>query len=90
VALQPGVRLGSYQIHSALGAGGTGEVYKATDTRTDRSVAIKLLPSELASDPQFRERFAREARAMAALDHPNVCKVFERMRCIAAASATAA
>jgi serine/threonine-protein kinase len=77
VALQPGVRLGSYQIHFALGAGGTGEVYKATDTRTDRSVAIKLLPSELAGDPQFRERFAREARAMAALDHPNVCKVLE-------------
>jgi serine/threonine protein kinase len=57
VALHSGVRLGSYQIHSALGAGGTGEVYKATDTRTDRNVAIKLLPPELAGDPQFRDRF---------------------------------
>ena len=77
MALHSGVRLGSYQIHSALGAGGTGEVYKATDTRTDRSVAIKLLPAELTGDPQFRDRFAREARAMAALDHPNVCRVLE-------------
>jgi serine/threonine protein kinase len=77
VALHSGDRLGSYQIHSALGAGGTGEVYKAADTRTDRSVAIKLLPSELAADPQVRDRFAREARAMATLDHPNVCRVLE-------------
>ena len=77
MTLQPGVRLGSYQIQSALGASGTVEVYKATDTRTDRMVAVKLLPAQLGNDPQFRDRFARETRAMALLDHPNLCKVIE-------------
>jgi serine/threonine protein kinase len=56
--LQPGTRLGPYQILSAIGAGGMGEVYKARDTRLDRMVAIKVLPEVLAGDPQFRERFA--------------------------------
>ena len=65
--LSAGTRLGPYEIHSALGAGGMGEVYRARDTRLDRTVAIKVLPSSLAADPQFRERFDREARAIAAL-----------------------
>src|SRR5579862_3206727 len=54
-----------------------GEVYKATDTRTNRAVAIKWLSAELATDPQFRDRFSREARAMAEIDHPHVCKVLD-------------
>ena len=62
MALFPGTRLGPYEILSALGAGGMGEVYKARDTRLNRSVAIKILLKVLANDPQFRERFDREAR----------------------------
>ena len=67
MSLSPGTRLGPYEILSALGAGGMGEVYKARDTRLDRTVAIKVLPAQLADDPQFRERFEREAKAIAAL-----------------------
>jgi serine/threonine protein kinase len=59
VTLQPGTRLGPYEVLSALGVGGMGEVYKARDTRLDRTVAIKILPETLAADPQFRERFDR-------------------------------
>src|SRR5262249_30940540 len=62
--LNAGSRLGPYEIQSALGAGGMGEVYKARDTRLDRTVAIKILPDTLAADPQFRERFDREAKAI--------------------------
>ena len=70
-------RLGAYEILSALGAGGMGEVYRARDPRLDRQVAIKLLPGELAADPHARERLRREAMAVAALDHPYICKIFE-------------
>ena len=63
-----GTRLGPYEILAAIGAGGMGEVYKARDTRLDRVVAIKVLPAALASDPQFRERFDREARTISQLD----------------------
>ena len=64
MSLTPGTRLGPYEVVAALGAGGMGEVYKARDTRLDRTVAIKVLPSALAGDSQFRERFEREARAI--------------------------
>ena len=68
--------LGPYKIQSALGAGGQGEVYKAWDTRLDRTVAIKVLPAHLASNPELKERFDREARALAALEHPHIVKIF--------------
>ena len=75
--LQPGARLGPYEVVSALGAGGMGEVYRARDTRLDRTVAIKVLPEDLAADPQFRERFDREARAISQLDHPHICALYD-------------
>jgi eukaryotic-like serine/threonine-protein kinase len=77
LSLTPGTRLGAYEILSALGAGGMGEVYRARDPRLDRQVAIKLLPSALAADPHARERLRREAMAVAAVDHPYICKIFE-------------
>ena len=75
--LQPGVRLGPYEILSLVGAGGMGEVYKSRDTRLDRTVAVKVLPDTLAADPQFRERFDREARAISQLDHPHICALHD-------------
>jgi serine/threonine protein kinase len=69
--LSSGARLGPYQIEAAIGAGGMGEVYKARDTRLDRTVAIKILPAELSADPDRRARVEREARAIASLSHPN-------------------
>ena len=77
MALTAGTKLGPYEILSPLGAGGIGEVYKARDTRLDRFVAIKILPEALAADPEFRERFDREARAVAALSHPHICPLFD-------------
>ena len=77
MALAQGARLGPYEIVSPVGAGGMGEVYKARDTRLDRSVAIKILPAALAADPQFRERFDREARAISQLTHPNICTLYD-------------
>jgi eukaryotic-like serine/threonine-protein kinase len=73
VARTFGTRLGRYEIHSAIGAGGMRGVYKARDTRLDGTVAIKVLPESLASDATFRERFEREAQAVAALQHPHIC-----------------
>ena len=75
MSLTPGTRLGSYSIVGLLGAGGMGEVYRATDTRLGRDVALKLLPAELAADAEFLARFQREARALAALDHPGIVTV---------------
>ena len=75
--LQPGARLGPYEIISLAGVGGMGEVYKSRDTRLDRTVAIKILPDRFASDPQFRERFDREARAISQLDHPHICALHD-------------
>src|SRR5215831_9025846 len=69
--LQPGERLGPYEILSPLGAGGMGEVYRARDPRLNRDVAIKV------SAAQFSERFGREAEAIAALNHPNICQIYD-------------
>ena len=77
MALDVGARLGPYEILSPLGVGGMGEVYKARDTRLDRIVAVKVLPEALAADPQFRERFDREARTISQLDHPNICALYD-------------
>jgi eukaryotic-like serine/threonine-protein kinase len=77
MSLQPGTRLGPYEIVSAIGIGGMGEVYKAKDTRLDRTVAIKVLPSDVSSDPALRERFEREARTIAALNHPHICTLHD-------------
>ena len=77
MALTAGTKLGPYEILSPLGAGGMGEVYKARDTRLDRIVAIKVLPPHLAADPQFRERFDREARTISSLDHPHICALYD-------------
>jgi Tol biopolymer transport system component len=71
--LQPGTRLGPYEILAPLGAGGMGEVYKAVDTRLSRTVAIKVLPAHISSDPTSKQRFEREARMIAGLNHPNIC-----------------
>jgi len=65
--LQPGTRLGPYEVLGLIGAGGTGEVYKARDTRLDRTVAVKVLPTELSADSKRRQRFEREARTIPGL-----------------------
>jgi serine/threonine protein kinase len=72
-----GTRFGPYEVVAPLGAGGMGEVYKARDTRLDRTVAIKILPEILARDPQFQQRFNREARAISQLDHPHICPLYD-------------
>ena len=77
MTITPGTRLGPYEVQATLGAGGMGEVYKARDTRLDRTVAIKVLPEALAADPQFRERFDREARTISSLDHPHICALYD-------------
>jgi len=77
MVLSPGTRLGPYEIVALIGAGGMGEVYKARDTRLDRIVAIKVLPESLAADPQFRDRFDREARIISQLDHPHICALYD-------------
>src|SRR5438105_10954394 len=77
MVLQAGTRLGPYEIQSAIGAGGMGQVYKATDTRLNRTVAIKVLNPQLAADPQFRERFDREAKIISQLDHPHICSLYD-------------
>jgi serine/threonine protein kinase len=76
MSLQPGISLGHYEVVAPLGTGGMGEVYRATDTRLGRDVALKVLPSEMATDPERLERFRREAKALAALDHPGIVTVY--------------
>jgi serine/threonine-protein kinase len=75
--MNPGTMLGPYEVLSLLGAGGMGEVYKARDTRLDRIVAIKILPAHLAGKPELRERFEREARTIAGLNHPHICTLYD-------------
>src|SRR6188508_2005403 len=77
MSLNAGTPLGPYRIVAPLGKGGMGEVYRAQDDRLGRSVAIKVLPSEVSSDPDRRRRFEREARAIAALNHPHICAVHD-------------
>ena len=75
--LDAGTTLGPYEIQAPLGAGGMGEVYQARDTRLDRTVAIKVLPEHAAADPDLKQRFEREARTVAALNHPHVCTLYD-------------
>ena len=77
MALPAGAQLGVYEIVALVGAGGMGEVYRARDTRLDRTVAIKVLPSQFAADPQLRDRFDREARAISSLKHPHICALYD-------------
>ena len=77
MALTPGTKLGPYEIQSALGAGGMGEVYRARDTRLDRVVAVKILPATLSSDPDRLQRFQHEARILSTLNHPNVLAIYD-------------
>jgi serine/threonine protein kinase len=72
-----GTKLGPYALETLLGAGGMGEVYRARDTRLERTVAVKVIPSSLSSDPLRRQRFEREARAIALLQHPNICTLHD-------------
>jgi eukaryotic-like serine/threonine-protein kinase len=75
--LNSGTKLGPYEIQSPLGAGGMGEVYRAKDTRLERTVAIKILSSHLTANPEIKQRFEREARAISALNHPNICHLYD-------------
>jgi len=77
MALTAGTSLGPYRIESAIGAGGMGEVYKATDTRLSRTVALKVLPPRFADDPDMRGRFEREAQTIAGLNHPHICTLHD-------------
>ncbi|HSG01661.1 MAG TPA: protein kinase, partial [Vicinamibacterales bacterium] len=77
MSLTSGTRLGAYEILASLGAGGMGEVYRARDTRLGRDVAVKILPALFSSDPERLSRFEQEARAAAALNHPNIAAVYD-------------
>ena len=77
MSLVAGTRLGPYEIQAPIGAGGMGEVYKARDTRLDRTVAIKVLAAELNADPERRTRFEREAKTIAGLNHPHICTLYD-------------
>src|ERR1700675_4517270 len=77
MALTSGTKLGPYEIVSPLGAGGMGEVYRARDTRLERDIAIKVLPANLSSDPNLRQRLEREAKAVSKLSHPHICTLYD-------------
>src|ERR1700675_4419348 len=77
MALNSGTKLGPYEIESPLGAGGMGEVYRARDTRLDRTVAVKILPVHLSSDATLRQRFDQEAKAISSLNHPHICALYD-------------
>jgi serine/threonine-protein kinase len=76
VALAPGTRLGPYEVVAQIGAGGMGEVYRARDTKLSRDVALKILPTVFATDPERVARFKREAQVLATLDHPNIGAIY--------------
>jgi eukaryotic-like serine/threonine-protein kinase len=75
--LRSGTKLGPYEILSKIGAGGMGEVYRARDTRLERTVAIKVLPSEFSRHAEFRKRLEREARTLSSLVHPHICSLYD-------------
>jgi len=77
MALASSTKLGPYEIQSPLGAGGMGEVYRARDTRLDRTVAVKILPTHLSDNPEFKQRFEREARTISSLNHPHICHLYD-------------
>src|SRR5881227_2206630 len=77
MALTAGMKLGPYEILAPLGAGGMGEVYRARDTRLERDVAVKVLPADLSSDPNLRQRLEREAKAVSKLSHPHICTLHD-------------
>ena len=77
MSISAGTKLGPYEVTDAIGAGGMGEVYRARDSRLDRTVAIKVLPEQLSSDPQRRERFQREAKTISGFSHPNICALYD-------------
>lgn len=77
MTLSSGTRLEPYEITAPIGAGGTGEVYKARDTRLDRSVAIKVLPAHISADPERRARFEREEEFIAGLNHPHIWTLYD-------------
>ena len=75
MALEPGTKLGSYQVTALIGEGGMGQVYQATDTKLNRQVALKILPEAFATDPDRLARFQREAQVLASLNHPNIAAI---------------
>jgi Tol biopolymer transport system component len=77
MALKKGLQLGPYEVLDAIGAGGMGEVYRARDTRLERTVAIKVLPAHMSDSPEVRQRFDREAKAISSLNHPNICALYD-------------
>src|SRR4026207_2589506 len=77
MTLAPGTRLGRYEVRAHIGAGGMGQIYQAADIALDRTIALKILPEEFASDPGRMRRFIQEARAASALNHPNILTIFE-------------
>src|SRR6201981_998931 len=77
MALTAGTKLGPYEVQSPLGAGGMGEVYRARDTRLDRTVAVKILPTHLSENPEFKQRFEREAHTISSFNHPHICHLYD-------------
>src|SRR5678816_1462297 len=77
MTLAAGTRLGPYELIAPVGAGGMGEVYRAKDTRLDRTVAVKVLPAHLSSSPESRQRFEREAKTISQLSHPHICALYD-------------